>query len=127
MLEMKENARKSAHVFSKTKWKESWRNILREYTTSNKSEGEDSKQLTEVQRCIVELKDIANIEKKEIKDYLLNMLKNGWYMYVRCSGNGLKRFSYQRIQFIDTNEILYFTPEKTITEDDISVENLLKM
>lgn len=114
IVELKRNAVKTAQSFSKTQWKERWKMAIRQSV-----EGRQTTPYEESKRCWIELDSMDDLEKKPIQETVFAYLRKGWYVYLACKNNPQKVLSYNRLQLVDKNEDIYFTPELRITCKDI--------
>lgn len=110
---MKENARRTAAVFSKEQWKSKWTALLRSTI------GEGRCPRTQPQRLMLTLSDAAQMEQPAVIETICEYLADGWFVFVACPDNPLRQKSYKRLQFIAPDEDLYFTPEKTMTGTEL--------
>lgn len=107
MQMLKKNAVETAQAFSKEKWKKEWKKIISAFV----SEGNNH---LETGRCLIRLQSDAELNKPCTLQLIREYLEAGWCVYVACKKNPMRYDSYKRLQFIDWDEDLYFTPEKTI-------------
>ena len=114
IVELKRNAVKTAQSFSKTQWKERWKMAIRQSV-----EGRQTTPYEESKRCWIELDSMDDLEKKPIQETVFDYLRKGWYVYLACKNNPQKVLSYNRLQLVDKNEDIYFTPELRITCKEI--------
>ena len=63
---------------------------------------------------MIKLSSEAALKHADTQKLIREYLEKGWYVYVACKNNPLRYNSYKRLQYIDLDEDLYFTPEKTI-------------
>lgn len=115
LANLKKNARESAKYFSKEKWKEAIARELKGYLKDGNEAGSVSSNKT-LKLC---LESISSIEKRDIQECISNYLKSGWFVYISCSDNMLKEYSWRRLQFIDTSDDIYFEFDKIMNESDI--------
>ena len=113
LVDLKENGRKTALSFSKLKWKQRIKNELSEYLKCDYGKNNN------LRRVRINLKD-GGLRNPIVQDYISSCLKAGWYVFISCSDEMLKQYSYQRIQFINSDEDLYFEFEKIISEEEIT-------
>lgn len=107
MAQLKKNAVDTARAFSKNKWKSQWKNIISEFIS-------EEKQSAASKRCMIQLASKEALNQQETINTIREYLEDGWYVYVACKKNPMRYSSYKRLQYIDLDEDLYFTPEKTI-------------
>lgn len=107
MRALKENAVRTANSFSKLKWKQQWKNIFSQLPVTQKAD-------FKVDRCLVKLQSPDALSKTETIHTIRQRLERGCCVYVACPDNPLRHESYKRLQYIDLNEELYFTPEEII-------------
>lgn len=115
MKNVKMRAVETAKAFSKNIWKERWKESLREVLKTRVISSTYSK----AKRCMISIKSVNDLENGKILETIKEYLCDGWYVYISCKNNPLKMQSYKRIQFIDIDEDVYFTPEKVLDSEII--------
>lgn len=111
---LKQNAVQSARTFSKDQWKERWKTAI-----LNAVGGRQTQPYSDAKRCVIQVGSTSSAGDPKVVHKIEEYLSKGYYVYVACKGNTLKPRSYKRLQFIESNEELYFTPEITLKESEL--------
>lgn len=113
MKTLKKNAVLTAQAFSKSKWKERWKKILK------RAIGEQNTAPYEYhKRCMIKLTKLS-VQDDKVINCICKYLDDGYYVYVASPEKTNKFHSFQRLQFILLDEDLYFEPDVILTETEI--------
>lgn len=117
---LKKNAKDTAQVFTKDKWKEDWKRIISEFTSHNRPYSYSSK------NCEIYVKDIFDIQYP-LSQKILGLLQDNYVVFLRCYNKTDKKlYSFDRLQIVDFNEELYSVPDLVITEKNLKNKNIVK-
>lgn len=118
MKAIKENAVKTAKTFSKSQWKQRWKEAILS-AIGNRATVPYQRAI----RCLVQLSSVEDLNSETVISSIWNCLEDGKYVYIACKNNPLKVKSYKRLQFINDNEELYFEPEEVININNLTKGN----
>lgn len=114
MRYLKQNAVESAKAFSKKEWSRRWKSVIEENLPEGYSKG-----TALAKRCLIRLKNSGEIDNPAVISKIGEYLKKGWYVFVSGGSRELKYKSHKRLQFIDDERQLYFSPEVTIYSEEL--------
>ena len=107
---LKKNAQETALAFSKEKWKNKWKSIVR-----NNMKNELLSPYKYERKVLINVKNADNVLSDSVLSVAQEHLKSGEYVYIASSlGRELFKYSMKRLQFISFNEDLYFKPDLII-------------
>ncbi|SHM75969.1 Glycosyltransferase involved in cell wall bisynthesis [Anaerosporobacter mobilis DSM 15930] len=110
MKKIRANAIETAKAFSKNKWITRWKEVIQ-----NATKDSDCASYQEEIRCIIELKD-KKVNDFDVIKLIQDYLVKGYYVYIKLKKNKLRYDSYNRLQFIDWDENIYFEPDIYVVE-----------
>lgn len=110
MARLKRNAVMTAAAFSKEKWKRRWKQILLSELGERRK-----REYTPPRRCRIDLARPEELREAAVLKTVREYLENGWFVFIACKNDPLRLRSFGRLQFIESDEDLYFEPEVTIS------------
>ena len=108
---LRKHAVETAKSFSKERWARSWWEVIQNEVEVELPHVEKAHVL---KRCILHVDSIDDLNLPEVGHFIHDHLEMGWYVFIACENNPLKYQSFQRLQFIDQDEDLYFEPEREV-------------
>lgn len=114
MCALKQNAVETAKAFSKKEWQRRWREVIAANMPQDFRENRKPPK-----RCLIRLKSSEDIAERAVLGKIKEYLEKGWYVFVSNARQELKYKSYGRLQFVEDERQLYFTPELTISSEEL--------
>ena len=108
---IRKNALEVSKAFNKTLWINKWKKVIQDYIKTYK--GEIQKQ----EVIVLKLENINEINKKIVRNFITNVLKNNDILYLYNENIDFEKESYYRLQFINNLEQIQY--DKIILSKDL--------
>lgn len=117
-ITLKTHAVQTAKAFSKSIWKERWTEVIK---TQIKS-GSFYQPACHLKKCIIQLFN-TEIDDTLLKEVVVDILWKGYVVFVATPKKTYRRFSFERLQFIDLCEELYFEADIVLSDKNSTLSD----
>ncbi|MEA5010986.1 MAG: glycosyltransferase family 4 protein [Angelakisella sp.] len=118
MVALKTHAVETAKAFSKNIWKERWTEIIKSQIKADSFYQPAFYQ----KKCIIQLLN-TDINDSSLKKVIVDTLWQGYVVFIATQKNPYRRFSFERLQFIDLCEELYCEADMVLSDKNSTLSD----